>query len=245
MSIIASYRRPVKSDRLHPFAPLAPKSTTFGEGIEVESTPVNRVAPYFVAEKPAPVAQWTELEWRRAEYFGLRAPAGMKRPTVVPAPAPVAPTPVEVEVETPAPVEVESSAKRQTGPILLVRGERQVWNADQQVWTFEPAIAAPVETPTPLKSDLSAPAPVKPILLKRGPSRPSREDSLWHAAFALAVEGIEANPPKGLDDDDRAVWSDGYHLGDVQRDADLEATANMYDAMANSHWMLAPMMARD
>ena len=135
MSIISPALRPVK---LHPSAPVNRPVRPFGEGLTTAPAPVNRIAA-FLPPAPAPaVAEWTEAEWRRAEYFKLRIPAGMKRPSFKKSPAAPAtpPAPVEAPVETPATPAARLDAAWHSGYCLGADGidaaPRKVWAADVQ-----------------------------------------------------------------------------------------------------------------
>lgn len=198
MSIVASYRRSVKSI-VHPATPTRQTARTFGEGIVIESTPVNRVAAFLPTSKPAPVVEWSELDWKRAEAFKLRAPAGMKRPAA-PVAAPVkVEAPVVVEVETPASVAAPAaSATAARRPIRLSRGESQVWDNDQQVWTWKRAKLAPA-LPT--------------------------SDQVWHLAFTLGRDGIDATAPADYPADLRSTFLDGLAWGQEQLAADRQEDA--------------------
>lgn len=165
MSIFTAPRRSVK---LHPLTPATRPARTFGEGIEVETTPVNRIAAFLPAPTvaPVPAVEWSEADWKRAAYFGLKTPVGMKRP------APVA-------VVVPA---VEAPAR----PIRLARGERQVWDAIRQVWTYRRAILAP-SFPT--------------------------ADEVWNTAMGLALAGVDAAPAAGWPADLQAAFEGGVAAG--------------------------------
>lgn len=53
------------------------------------AVPVAKIEPVATPE-PKPARTWTDAQWRRAEYFHLQPPAGMKRPIAAKAPAPAA-----------------------------------------------------------------------------------------------------------------------------------------------------------
>jgi hypothetical protein len=122
----------------------------------------------------------------------------------------IAPAPASFGYRTPTPVEVKrAKAFGLRLPAAPVE---------------PPVVAAAVEISAPAAVEVSAPAAT---------SSPAKLDAAWHSGYGLGVDGIDAAPRKVWAADVQAAFVDGLAWGQQQRDADLEATAELYEAMTS------------
>ena len=153
--------------------PVLARTTTpapVAKAVEQVPAPEPTTAAIAPAVEQAPTVEsrtWTAIEWLRADYFGFKSPAGMKRPTA-PRPAPVVevkaveptPAPTAAVPATVARIRIVSGAHSATYR-AVPSGSGRVWEAETgpDAWIADEAVTA--LNPTGRVEVLPEPAPVE------------------------------------------------------------------------------------